>query len=113
MRAVLLARVLDDPELRRRVTVLDGDALSAELPTGIRALVACNVLGHLPPGDRRALWVRAARLLAPGGALVLTLARRTPRVRPRTRMASASVGALDYEGGPPPNRRANRRSPGA
>nr|WP_237330983.1 class I SAM-dependent methyltransferase [Streptomyces sp. BA2] len=99
MRAVLLARVHDDPELRSRVTVLADDAARTPLPDGTRAIVALNVLGHLPPAERRALWASAAHRLAPGGVLVVNV---TPPVRPervpRTRMASVAVGALHYEG---------------
>lgn len=99
MRAVLLARVHDDPELRGRVTVLAEDAAHASLPEGLRAIVALNMLGHLPPVERRALWADATQRLAPGGALIVNV---SPPVRPervpRTRMASATVGALDYEG---------------
>jgi SAM-dependent methyltransferase len=99
MRAVLLARVHDDRELRGRVTVLAEDAAHAPLPDGLRAIVAVNVLGHLPPADRRALWGSAARQLAPGGALIVGVVPPfTPQQVPRTRMASVTVGALHYEG---------------
>lgn len=99
MRAVLLARVHDDAGLRERVTVLPGDSTSVEWPEGVRAVVALNMLGHLPPAQRRALWERAARRLAPGGALVFNA---TPPFVPteveRTRMAHVMVGGLRYEG---------------
>lgn len=99
MRAVLLARVHDDPELRERVTVLGEGATQDPLPDGLRAIVAMNVLGHLSPVERRALWANAARRLAPGGALIINIA---PPVRPehvpRARLASVAVGALRYEG---------------
>jgi SAM-dependent methyltransferase len=99
MRAVLLARVHDAPELRERVTVLAEDAVRAPLPDGLRAMVAVNVLGHLPPAERRALWGSAARRLAPGGALVASVtAPFVPERVSRTRTASAAVGALHYEG---------------
>ncbi|MEV0642081.1 class I SAM-dependent methyltransferase [Streptomyces sp. NPDC050619] len=99
MRAVLLARVHDAPELRERVTVLAEDAVHAPLPDGLRAMVAVNVLGHLPPAERRALWGSASLRLAPGGALVVGVTPPfVPERVPRTRMASAAVGALRYEG---------------
>lgn len=50
MRAVLLARVHEDGELRERVTVVPGDCASADWPDGVRAVVALNMIGHLPPG---------------------------------------------------------------
>lgn len=55
MRAVLLARVHEDAGLRERVTVIPGDCASVDWPDGVRAVVALNVIGHLPPGERRAL----------------------------------------------------------
>lgn len=99
MRAVLLARVHEDGELRERVTVVPGDCVSADWPDGVRAVVALNMIGHLPPGQRRALWSRAARQLAPGGALVFNLAPPfTPVEVERVRMARVAVGELEYEG---------------
>ncbi|WP_030861584.1 class I SAM-dependent methyltransferase [Streptomyces sp. NRRL S-37] len=99
MRAVLLARVHEDGELRKRVTVVPGDCASADWPDGVRAVVALNMIGHLPPGQRRALWSRAARQLAPGGVLVFNL---VPPFAPvevgRVRMARVVVGELEYEG---------------
>lgn len=99
MRAVLLARVHEDGELRQRVTVVPGDCVSTDWPDGVRAVVALNMIGHLPPGQRRALWSRAARQLAPGGALVFNLAPPfTPVDVERVRMARVVVGELEYEG---------------
>lgn len=99
MRAVLLARVHEDGALRGRVTVVPGDCASADWPDGVRAVVALNMIGHLPPGQRRALWSRAARQLAPGGVLVFNL---TPPFAPveveRVRMARVVIGELAYEG---------------
>ncbi|MER6688158.1 class I SAM-dependent methyltransferase [Streptomyces minutiscleroticus] len=99
MRAVLLARLHDDPELRRRVTVTAGDCASFDWPDGVRAVVALNMLGHLPPPQRRALWARAARHLAPGGALVVNVAPPfEPTTVERVRMAHATIGLSEYEG---------------
>ncbi|GAA2280571.1 methyltransferase type 12 [Streptomyces ruber] len=99
MRAVLLARVHDDPELRRRVTVIAGDCADFDWPDGVRAVVALNMLGHLPPAQRRALWAHAARHLAPGGVLVVNIAPPfEPTAVERVRMAHVAVGQLEYEG---------------
>ncbi|MFE9312686.1 class I SAM-dependent methyltransferase [Streptomyces sp. NPDC088353] len=99
MRAVLLARVHEDGELRKRVTVVPGDCASTDWPDGVHAVVALNVIGHLPPVQRRALWNRAARQLAPGGVLVFN---NTPPFAPteveRVRMAHVAIGELEYEG---------------
>ncbi|KOT30513.1 hypothetical protein ADK41_32010 [Streptomyces caelestis] len=99
MRAVLLARVHEADELRERVTVVPGDCAGVDWPDGVRAVVALNMIGHLPPGQRRALWGRAARQLAPGGALVFNLAPPfTPVEVERVRTARVVVGELEYEG---------------
>ncbi|AQS66753.1 trans-aconitate 2-methyltransferase [Streptomyces pactum] len=99
MRAVLLARVHEDDRLRGRVTVLPGDCASADWPDGVRAVVALNVIGHLPPGERRVLWSRAARQLAPGGVLVFNVTRPYAPVEvERVRMARVVIGELEYEG---------------
>ncbi|MFI9460880.1 class I SAM-dependent methyltransferase [Streptomyces xiamenensis] len=99
MRSVLLARVHEDAGLRERVTVLPGDCASTEWPDGVRAVVALNMIGHLPPGERRVLWSRAAAQLAPGGLLVFNV---TPPFAPvrmeRVRMAHVVIGEMEYEG---------------
>ncbi|MFF8102312.1 class I SAM-dependent methyltransferase [Streptomyces sp. NPDC016640] len=98
MRAVLLARVYEDDELRGRVTVVPGDA-AAEWPDGVRAVVALNMIGHLPPGRRRELWERAARHLAPGGLLVFNATGPfVPVEVERVRMAGVVIGEMEYEG---------------
>ncbi len=99
MRAVLLARVHDEPSLRTGVTVLPADASNAELPDRIRAVLVMNVLGHLPPDQRRSLWRETARRLVPGGALLLTVTPPfAPEPVPRARMAHLTLGGLTYEG---------------
>ncbi|MEU9351954.1 class I SAM-dependent methyltransferase [Streptomyces griseoloalbus] len=99
MRAVLLARVYENDELRGRVTVVPDDCAGADWPDGVRAVVALNMIGHLSPEQRRALWSRAARQLAPGGALVFNI---TPPFAPveveRVRMAGVVIGEMEYEG---------------
>ncbi|MBT2675686.1 class I SAM-dependent methyltransferase [Streptomyces sp. ISL-14] len=102
MRAVLLARVHDEPSLRSGVTVLPAAAASVELPDGMRAMLALNVLGHLSPDQRRILWEAAARRLVPGGVVLLNV---TPPLHAATRAASAH--------GPPDSGRSHLRGLGA
>ncbi|MCE7079604.1 trans-aconitate 2-methyltransferase [Streptomyces sp. ST2-7A] len=99
MRAALMTRIIDDPVLRERVTVLPGGALEETLPEGVRAVLALNMLGHLEAPGRRELLGRVFRALTPGGALVTNLAPPfAPMAVPRTAMARAEVGELVYEG---------------
>lgn len=73
LRTALLAGVVADPDLRSRVTVLDTDLLSADLPGRLGGLIAMNVLGHFSPGDRQRLWALLAARLAPAGRAVFDL----------------------------------------
>jgi SAM-dependent methyltransferase len=99
LRAVLLSKVYDDPDLARRVTVLDTDAQHATLPERLGAVVAMNMIGHLDRGDRRALWTTLAKRLAPGAPIVLNL--QPPGsaiVLPDTRFTEIAIGGRTYEG---------------
>ncbi|MBG0832724.1 class I SAM-dependent methyltransferase [Planomonospora sp. ID67723] len=95
LRSVLAARVYERPGLRDRVTVLPGGLLQATLPAGLGGVVAMNVIGHLTPEERRALW----RLLASGGRAVLNLQPPAEPVEvPMTRFADVRLGRHRYEG---------------
>lgn len=99
LRAVLLSKVYDDPELARRVTVLDTDAQHATLPDRLGAVTAMNMIGHLDRADRRALWATLAKRLAPGAPIVLNL--QPPGsaiVLPDTRFTEIPIGHRTYEG---------------
>lgn len=99
LRTALLARCVDDEELRRRVTVLGDDVLSAALPDRLSGVVAMNVLGHFPAPRRRALWRLFAERLDAGGWAVFNLQPPFIPVHvPATPMAEVRVGALTYVG---------------
>lgn len=71
MRTALVARLVADDDLAAKVTVLPDDALGVEVPEPVDAIVMLSVLYAFPASDRAALWRRCAKLLAPGGLLVL------------------------------------------
>jgi hypothetical protein len=99
LRAVLLARAGADPALRERVTVVAADALSAPLPDRLGAVMAINMIGHLPPADRRRLWDLVRQRLAPGAPLVVNLQPPAePIAVPETVFASVRIGRYTYEG---------------
>lgn len=99
LRAVLLARAGEDPELRERVTVLPGDLLRAELPPRLGALVAMNVIGHFDSAERRAIWQLLAERLLPGGRVVLNLQPPAePVAVPLARLSELRIGRRRYEG---------------
>ncbi len=60
LRAVLLSRMAARPDLRRRVTVVAADALGADLPARLGAVLAMNMIGHLDPDGRRTFLRRVA-----------------------------------------------------
>ncbi|MGN6218764.1 MAG: hypothetical protein ACTHNQ_04620 [Microbacterium sp.] len=68
MRAVLLARVADDPELIDQVSVLAGAApdILDELTGPVAGFVCANRLGHLTATGRQETFARLATLLEPG-----------------------------------------------
>ncbi|WP_156156665.1 class I SAM-dependent methyltransferase [Microbacterium azadirachtae] len=77
MRAVLLARVADDPELIERVSVLAGAApdILDEVPGPVAGFVCAHMLGHLTATQRQETFARLAALLEPGGIGIITLPR--------------------------------------
>lgn len=99
LRAVLLSKVYDDPDLARRVTVLDTDVQHAALPERLGAVTAMNMIGHLDRDDRRALWSMLAKRLTPGAPAVLNLQPPSSAiVLPDTRFCEIPIGRRIYEG---------------
>ncbi|GAB7045056.1 class I SAM-dependent methyltransferase [Catenuloplanes indicus] len=98
MRAVLTSRVLGEPDLRRRVTVVAGAAPDLVLPDRISAVVAFGVLGHLGDGDRARLWDLLRPRLPAGAPVVVELmgGHRARRIEP-IRMLRETIGAQTYE----------------
>lgn len=96
LRSVLTSRVVGDPDLRRRVTVVPTSAQDLVLPDRMAAAVLCGVLGHLEAVERTELWERLLPRLAPGAPLVVELMALDGPL-PRTRLARARLGRTDYE----------------
>lgn len=99
MRAVLLARVAGRPDGAERVTVHPGTATDAPLPDRLAVVAGLHMIGHLPPGDRQALFVALAARLAAGAPVVFNVqpphtAQEVPEFPP----VGVTVGALRYEG---------------
>ncbi|MET8763275.1 class I SAM-dependent methyltransferase [Lentzea sp. NPDC004782] len=97
LRIGLFTRLADHPELAERVTVLPSTVQEAQLPDRLGAVLGINVLGHLSPADRAALWTRLAASLAPGAPAVFTLQPPDRPVRiPESPFGRAVVGRLRY-----------------
>lgn len=92
MRAVLTSKVVRDPDLRDRVSIVDGSAPDLALPDQIGAAVVCGVAGHLSVQDRRTLWRRLAERLTPAAPLVVELLALDPVALDRTRLGQARIG---------------------
>lgn len=100
LRAVLLSRMAARPDLRQRVTVVAADALGADLPARLGAVLAVNTIGHLDPDGRRTLLRRVAERLAPGAPLVLNpQPPAEPMPVPFSAFSAVPVGRHTYEGG--------------
>lgn len=98
-RAALLARLMDDASLGRRVSVDPSRAETADLPERLGGVLAINMIGHLAPSDRRELWGRLASRLAPGAPLVVN-AQPPERAEavPLAQFTSVPVGRHHYVG---------------
>lgn len=99
-RAVLLARLADDPALGTRVGVVADPAETVQLPDRVGAVLAMNMIGHLAPDDRRQLWRRLADRMGPEIPLVVNL---QPPARveaiPDADFAAVRIGPYTYAGG--------------
>ncbi|MEU4344046.1 class I SAM-dependent methyltransferase [Nocardia sp. NPDC023852] len=99
LRTALLAVVGADPDLRRRVSVLDNNLAGASLPEQLSAVLLMNVLGHFSAAERLAVWDLLAARLAPTGRAMLTLYPPTvPQHVPSMPMAEARIGRRRYTG---------------
>lgn len=95
-RAALFARIDD---LHDRVTVVAAGAEDVALPDRVGAVVAVNMIGHLDPDSRRALWRRVADRLAPGAPLVVSLQPPVEPVEiPEMEFVTVRVGGNAYVG---------------
>jgi hypothetical protein len=98
LRAALLTRLVDD-DLSRRVTVQATEAVDMVLPARLGGVLAINMIGHLAPDQRRALWADLRPRLAPAAPLVVNLQPPSaPEVVPETPFTSVPVGRRRYQG---------------
>lgn len=68
-RAALMTRVVADPDLRERVTVVPGDFFAVALPDRWRGALAFHFLCQLNDEQRERFWPYVATHLAPGAPL--------------------------------------------
>lgn len=98
MRSVLVSRLAENEEARRRVTVLPYGALDVDVDEPVEAIVMISVLQAFSAAQRDELWRVLARQLEPGGRLLFNW-RDRPAPEPGELAAKASyrVGRHTYE----------------
>lgn len=98
MRAVLLAKLAGRPDLRNRVTILDGAAPDFDLGRTFDYVYFAGVLEHIPPRARPVLFRTVAAHLAPGGILAMDMVLDLPVAdEPERHRSTAEVGECRYE----------------
>ncbi|ROO59777.1 methyltransferase family protein [Micromonospora sp. Llam0] len=98
-RAALHARIVDDPDLASRTSVVAATAEQVDLPETIGAALAINMIGHLSVADRRMLWQRLAIRLRAGTPLVVNLQPPSEAVAVgEAEFTTVRVGRLRYRG---------------
>lgn len=98
-RAALHTRIIDDPDLASRTTVVAATAEQVDLPETIGAALAINMIGHLSVADRRVLWQRLATRLRSGAPLVVNLQPPSEAVAvAKAEFTTVRVGRLRYRG---------------
>lgn len=98
MRAVLLAKLAARPDLRDRVTVLEGAAPDFDLARRFDYVYFAGVLEHIPPQARPALFRTVAAHLAPGGTLAMDMVLDLPVLdEPEHPFDTAYQGECRYE----------------
>lgn len=71
MRAALATRLSGLTEAAERVTIFPEDALRAEVPAPVDAVVLFNIVMHFAPAQRAQLWRRWTSALRPGGLIMM------------------------------------------
>lgn len=99
MRPALMARIWQDADLRRRVTILPFDILAAPLPDFISGAVMSASLVHLGPDERACLWPMLAQRLARSGRIVVEVQCPIAQDIAYAEMPGVSVGRMTYDAG--------------
>jgi SAM-dependent methyltransferase len=99
MRTALMARLVNDSDLRTRVTVLPQEVFGADVNGSFDAVIALNVLCHFRPADRVKFCGLLRDRIATGGIAVVNLPPPTePQEVPESRFSDIEIGRRRYEG---------------
>lgn len=97
MRASLMTRICDDPDLRARTTVLPVPVLEARLPT-LGAVVLAASIHHFSPTERGQLLAALSDALFPGGRVLIEIQCASSEDIAETPFAKAKLGEVSYQG---------------
>lgn len=73
MRAVLTFRIMQDEDLRRRVSIYSDPVQTVSLPEQLGGIVAYGVFGHFDSEERHRIWQRLLPKLAKGAPIFVEL----------------------------------------
>lgn len=103
MRAALATRLagladFDDGWAAQRVTIVPADALTAQIPESVDAVVLLNVVMHFSPEQRIPLWRTWASALRPGGLIIVeSQYPQQPVDVPETVVPGRTLGRYTYD----------------
>jgi SAM-dependent methyltransferase len=99
MRTALYARLVADPKLRARTTVLPQTAERFSLPDLVDLVFCLDTSPAFPPPYRPDIWASLREAIAPGGVLLLDLPELDePKVHPVVEIGRAEIGTLTLVG---------------
>jgi SAM-dependent methyltransferase len=97
MRAVLLAKLAERPDLWGRVTVLPGSAPTFRLGRRFDYIYLAGVLEHVPASDRSLLFAAVAEHLVPGGIVAMDMVLMLPAPdEPERELSQVRLGECRY-----------------
>lgn len=98
MRAALACRIMQDVDLRQRVTVLAGRLQDVVVPPNLSAAVICGTIGYFDKSERLALWADLAERLVSGGLIIVDVMMLSePQEIPYTKIAGTTIGEQALE----------------
>ncbi|CAM3703143.1 hypothetical protein VA7868_01467 [Vibrio aerogenes CECT 7868] len=98
MRVGLMTRLMMQPEIQHRVTVIADSFQDADLPSSFSAATVCGCIGFFDETDRAALWQRLARNICHDGAILVdTMMVDHPQRVETMKVGSKQIGQQTYE----------------
>jgi SAM-dependent methyltransferase len=97
MRTALLSRIMQNGNLRSRVTVVPATSESMEIPESLRAVLFLGCIGFMDEEARKKIWSRLASCITPGGLILFDVMMiSSPQIVPKMHLAEIPVGRNTY-----------------